>query len=430
MTQDWPRPAFAWSVVAILSVASLLSFLDRTILQLLSQPIKTSLALSDTELGLLQGAAFSIFYTAMIIPFGWVADHGNRIRMVFADMIMWSLATAASGLADGFWPLFVARVCVGIGEATLAASAASLISDHFPAVRRTMPLSVYTLVASAGVGVGLVGGGAVADWLATGGAVTLPGFGPLAAWQVIFVAVGLPGVLWAFILLAVPEPVRRETLDGPNAVTWRALIAFLRLRGDIIVPHFFGYCFYNTFAYGGGGWLPTYFIRVHGWTVGEVGWRYGLPYLIFPVVGGVIAGWVARRLRDRGRVDADLLTVACGNALMTVPGVMAPLIGNAWISLMVVMPLIALFVFPSGPSLAAIQDITPNRLRGRMTALYYAVTNLVGLSLGTLLIGLMNDRLFPEPDGVARSIALLGAVMCPVGALIVYRGAVARRRMG
>lgn len=92
----------------------------------------------------------------MIIPFGWVADHGNRIHMVFAGMIVWSLATAASDLADGFWPLFIARVCVGIGEATLAAAAAWLISDHFPAVRRTMPLSVYTLAASAGVGVGLV----------------------------------------------------------------------------------------------------------------------------------------------------------------------------------------------------------------------------------------------------------------------------------
>lgn len=260
--------------------------------------------------------------------------------------------------------------------------------------------------------------------------MTLPGFGPLAAWQVIFVAVGLPGVLWALILLAMPKPARRETLGRPDAVTWRELFAFLRLRGDIIVPHFVGHCFYNTFAYGGAGWLPTYFIRVHGWTVGEVGWRYRIPYLIFPVVGGVIAGWIARRLRDRGRVDADLLTVAGGNALMTVPGVIAPLIGNGWISLMMVMPLIALFVFPSGPSLAAIQDITPNRLRGRMTALYYMVKNLVGLSLGTLLIGLMNDHLLPEPAGVAKSIAVLGAVMCPVGALIVYRGAVARRRMG
>lgn len=424
----WPKPGFAWTVVGVLSVASLFSFLDRTILQLLSQPIKADLGLSDTELGLLQGAAFSLFYTAMIIPFGWVTDRGNRIRMVFFGMLVWSAATAASGLATGFWSLFIARVCVGIGEATLAASAASLISDHFPAERRTMPLSVYTLVASAGVGVGLVGGAAVADWLATGGDIVIPGLGVRAVWQVIFIAVGLPGVLWAFAVLAVPEPARRET--AAETGSWRELVAFLKLRGDIVGPHFIGYCFYNTFAYGGGGWLPTYFIRVHGWSVSEVGWRYGIPYLIFPVVGGVIAGWIARRLRERGRVDANLMTVVGGNLAMTLPGVAGPLIADAWLSLVVIMPLIALYVFPSGPSLAAIQEITPNRLRGRMTALYYAVTNLVGLSVGTLLVGMMNDYVFPQPDGIAKSIALTGAMLCPLGALIIYQGARARRKLG
>ncbi|MBM3512770.1 MAG: MFS transporter [Alphaproteobacteria bacterium] len=414
--------------VGILSVANLFSFLDRTILGLLSQPIKLDLGLSDTELGLLQGAAFSVFYTLMIIPFGWVTDRGNRIRMVSAGMVLWSLATAASGLADGFWPLFAARICVGIGEATLAASGASLISDHFPNDRRTMPLSVYTLIASAGVGVGLVGGGALADWLAAGGAISVPGFGPLAAWQVIFIAIGLPGVAWAFVLLVTPEPVRRETAD--ETVTWRELIDFLRLRRDIIGPHFVGYCFYTMFAYGAGGWLPTFFVRVHGWTLGEVGWRYGIPYLIFPIVGGVLAGWIVRRLQQRGRVDANLITVAGSNALVVIPGLAAPLVSNEWLSLVLVMPLIALWVFSSGPSLAAIQEISPNRLRGRMTAIYYAVTNLIGLSFGGLIIGLLNDYVFTGTKGIANSIALAALVMCPTGAWIVSRGGAARRQLG
>lgn len=427
-TAPWPAPRTAWTVVMVLSIASLFSFLDRTILGLLSQPIKTDLGLTDSQLGLLQGAAFSIFYTLMIIPFGWVADRGNRMRMNFFGVIFWSLATAACGLSHSFAELFLARICVGFGEATLAASAASLIADHFPQERRTMPLSVYTLVASTGVGFGLLGGGLLADLMAAGTVIALPGFGQLAPWQAIFMAVGLPGVLWAMTLLMVREPVRRET--ATETVTWGELFAFIKLRRAIVLPHFIGYCFYNSFGYGGGGWIPTFFIRVHGWTVGEVGWRYGIPYLIIPIIGGVVAGIIARRLLAAGRVDANLLTVAGGNLALAIPGVIAPLLSNQWLSLVGIMFVIALFVFPSGPSLAAIQEITPNRLRGRMTAVYYAITNLVGLSFGSLFIGMLNDYVFPEPTGVAKSLALAAGLLCPAGALIVYQGARARRRLG
>lgn len=424
----WPSARTAWTAVLVLSIASLFSFLDRTILGLLSQPIKTDLGLTDSQIGLLQGAAFSIFYTLMIIPFGWVTDNGNRMRMNFFGIIFWSLATAACGLADTFPELFVARICVGFGEATLAASAASLISDHFPHQRRTMPLSVYTLVASTGVGFGLLGGGALADVMAAGTVIALPGVGELAPWQAIFIAVGLPGVLWALTLLMVKEPVRRETATETGS--WSELWTFIMLRRAIVLPHFIGYCFYNSFGYGGGGWIPTYFVRVHGWSLGEVGWRYGIPYLIIPFIGGVLAGLIARKLLERGRVDANLLTVAGGNLALAVPGVIAPLLANEWASLIGIMFVIALFVFPSGPSLAAIQEITPNRLRGRMTGVYYAITNLVGLSFGALFIGMLNDYVFPEPKGVAYSLSVAAALLCPAGALIVYQGAKARRRLG
>jgi MFS family permease len=413
--------------VAVLSIANLLSFLDRQILSLLVAPIKADLGISDTEIGLLQGAAFGVFYTLMILPFGWVADHANRMRLVGAGIAVWSLMTALCGLATSFWPMFWARVGVGIGEATLAAAGASIIADHFPAERRTLPLSVYTLVASAGAGVALVMGGVVAGLAAASGGLTLSGVGALAPWQVVFIAVGLPGLAWSALSLLVREPARRE--GGGDKAGWRELFAFVAARRMVIGLHFGGYCFYNTFGYGAAGWLPVFFMRSYDWTMTEVGWRYGILYMVFAGVGGTAAGMAVRRLLARGRREANLLAIAAGNGLLTIPGVLTPLMPNGWLALAMAAPMVALLVFPSGPSLAAIQEITPNRLRGRMTALYYAVTNLVGISLGALLIGALTDYVFGDERAVGLSIALAGAVLCPIGAAIMYLAARARRSL-
>ncbi len=421
----WPSARTAWFAVSFLSIANLFSFLDRQVLNLLVAPIKVDLAISDTQVGLLQGAAFGVFYTLMIIPFGWVADNSNRIRLVGVGIAVWSIMTALCGLADSFWHLFFARIGVGIGEATIAASGASIISDYFPSTKRTIPLSVYTLVASSGAGVALVAGGLVAAASAAYGTVEVPFVGVMAPWQIVFMAVGLPGLVWSLFSLVVPEPARREVTT--TTATWTELFAFIRSRRKVIGLHFGGYCFYNTFGYGAGGWVPVYFMRAHGWSMSDVGLRYGTLYLFCALIGGLAGGALARYFLKQGRREANLLAIAVGNALLVFPGVLMPLMPNGWLSLLLAAPLLALLVFPSGPSLAAIQEITPNRLRGRMTALYYAVTNLVGISLGALLIGALTDYVFADEKAVGLSIALAGAVLCPIGAFIMYLAARARR---
>ena len=426
--EPWPKPRYAWYVVTIVAVANLFSFLDRTVLNLLVTPIKSALSLSDTQIGLVQGAAFGIFYTLMILPFGWLADRSARSRIISAGIAFWSVMTAACGLAGSFGQLFAARIGVGIGEATLSACVGSLISDHFPNARRTLPLSVYTMVGSMGAGVALLLGGLVAGLVTNASEVVLPVIGTVAPWQAVFLGVGAPGVLWSLLSLTVREPARRESAGG--RATNAELLAFLRARWRIVVPHFFGYCFYNTFGYGAAAWIPAYFMRVHGWTMGDVGFRYGLVYFFFAFAGGYLGGIAPRWLLARGRVDANLTTVAWSNLALAVPGVLVALMPNGWASLAVTAPLIVLFVFPSGPSLAAVQEITPNRLRGRMTALYYAVTNMVGISLGALTIGVITDSVFHDEQAVGKSIALAGAILCPIGALIVMQAARARRALG
>ncbi len=423
-TSPWPSPSRAWFAVAVLSIANLFSFLDRTVLNLLVAPIKADLLLSDTQIGLLQGAAFGVFYTLMILPFGWVADNGNRVRLVGLGVAFWSIMTAMCGLAGSFTELFLARIGVGFGEATLAAAGASIISDYFQTKNRPLPLSVLTLVASTGAGVALIAGGLVGGAALSSGAVDVPIFGPLQPWQIVFLAVGFPGLIWALLFFLVQEPVRREV--AAESATWGELFKFVSSRRKVVGLHFFGYCFYNTFGYGAAGWLPVYFMREHGWTLTDVGLRYGAVYFVFAIVGGLAGGALAKKFIAQGRANANLLAIAVGNALLTVPAVLTTQMPNGWLSLALAAPMVALFVFPSGPSLATIQEITPNRLRGRMTALYYAVTNLVGISLGALLVGALTDYVFQSEAAVGSSISLAGFVLCPTGAFIIYLAARAR----
>ncbi|MBL8644349.1 MAG: MFS transporter [Rhodospirillaceae bacterium] len=423
----WPSPARAWFVVAVLSIANLFSFLDRTVLNLLVAPIKADLLLTDTQIGLLQGAAFGVFYTLMILPFGWVADNGNRVRLVGLGLAFWSIMTAMCGLAGSFTELFLARIGVGFGEATLAAAGASIISDYFTAKSRTLPLSVLTMVASTGAGVALMAGGLVGGAVMQSSAMTVPLLGDLKPWQVVFLSVGLPGLVWSLLFLLVREPERREV--AADAATWAELFKFVRTRFAVIGLHFGGYCFYNTFGYGAAGWLPVYFMRAHGWSLTDVGLRYGLVYFIFAIVGGLAGGAVAKMFMAQGRANANLLAIAVGNGLTVFPAVLTTQMPDGWLSLALAAPLIILLVFPSGPSLATIQEITPNRLRGRMTALYYAVTNLVGISLGALLIGLLTDYVFRDEMAVGSSISLAGLLLCPTGAFIIYLAARARLKL-
>jgi MFS family permease len=426
-TSPWPSPSRAWFAVWVLSIANLFSFLDRTVLNLLVAPIKADLMLTDTQIGLLQGAAFGVFYTLMILPFGWVADNGNRVRLVGMGLAFWSIMTAMCGLATSFTELFLARIGVGFGEATLAAAGASIISDYFPAQRRTLPLSVLTLVASTGAGVALMAGGLVGGAVMDTGAVTVPVFGALQPWQVVFLAVGLPGLVWSLLFFVVGEPSRLEV--AAEKAIWAELFRFVKSRRAVVGLHFFGYCFYNTFGYGAAGWLPVYFMRTHGWTLTEVGLRYGAVYFFAAIIGGLAGGALAKFFMAQGRANANLLAIAVGNALLAIPAVLTTQMPSGWISLALCAPLLTLLVFPSGPSLATIQEITPNRLRGRMTALYYAVTNLVGISLGALLVGALTDYVFQDEAAVGDSISLAGLLLVPAGAFVIYLAARARLKL-
>ncbi|MDB2510191.1 MFS transporter, partial [Pseudomonadales bacterium] len=197
----WPPARLAWHAVILLGVANLFSFVDRFMLSLVVGPLKRTFDLSDTEVGLLQGLAFGVFYTLLGIPIGRLADRYNRRTIVGWAVALWSLMTALFGLARNYTELFLCRMGVGVGEAALNPCAVSLISDYFPEEKRATALGVYTMSAFIGGGLAILLGGTLVTYLESLGALALPVIGEIEAWQLAFICVGTPGLFVGLLMM-------------------------------------------------------------------------------------------------------------------------------------------------------------------------------------------------------------------------------------
>jgi len=233
-----PSVGYARYVVFVLMVVYTLSFIDRQILSLLVGSIKRDLAISDTRIGLLQGLAFGVFYTFLGLPLGRIADTRNRKNLITIGVLFWSLMTALCSGARSFTTLFLARMGVGVGEATLAPGAFSLITDSFPKERLGRALSVYSMGIFIGSGLALIVGGAVVDFTVRIPSVTLPVLGLMASWRLTFLIVGIPGLLVALWVYSIREPLRKNVLrasDGsPVHLSLPQVTEQIRLRWQSI----------------------------------------------------------------------------------------------------------------------------------------------------------------------------------------------------
>lgn len=410
-----------WYAVAVLWLAYICSFVDRQVLALLVEPIKASLELDDTGLSLLQGLAFGLFYATMGLPCGLMIDRYSRRTVIACGVAVWSLATIACGFAGGFWSLFAARMLVGAGEAVLSPGALSLLSDHFPREKRVLAISLYVSAGSVGGGLAMVAGGAAIAW-ATAHPFTLPGGALLEGWRATFVMVGLPGLAIALLLRTVVEPPRRaDTGVEVHAPGWRAAFAFMAERRELFLRHFGALALFGWTSYAMLAWFPAFFVRVHGWTLPEVGWRYGLVYLVCGGAGAACGGAFATWLRRRRPADGTLRTVALGMTLILPPSILATLVPSPWLSLVMIGFTVFLMSFPSGASVAAISEVTPGALRGRVSAVYYLVMSFVGLVFGPLSVALCTDHLFHDPARVGDSVALVAGVIGPLAAWLIWR---------
>lgn len=413
-----PQPQggpYAWWVVAVLILAYTFSFIDRQALTLMVGPIRETLGISDTQLSLLHGFAFALFYTVMGIPIGRMVDRRRRTWIIAAGIVFWSLATATCGLARNFIQMFLARIGVGVGEAALSPGAYSLISDYFPPEQRAKAMSFYLGAAYVGAGLATIIGGTL---IALMPAMEWPVIGHLEPWQGVFIAVGLPGILVALLVLTLREPQRTGTIKGDHP-DFRQVLAYLGKHRRTYATLMLGFAIAGTVWNGSVAWLPEFFKRVHGWDVATVGLRYGLITIVAGTLGAITGGTIASRNRARGISDANIRIGLTSLAVLAPSGLVAVLSAGPELAMIGT----AVFLFgcamPFGAAAAAIQEITPNQMRGQVSAIYLFGLSFFGMGFGPTIVAFFTDSVFGNDAAVGKSIAMLIVIATPIAALLL-----------
>ena len=425
----WPRRGYAWYVVSLLMVLYLCAFLDRNILTLLVEPLKQDLALSDVQIGMLYGLAFAAFYTTLGLFAAGLADVWRRPAVIASGVILWSLATAACGLAANYAQLFIARMLVGVGQAALSPAAYSLIADYFPPKVRLRATSTYATGLYLGIGLATLAGGLVINWVAGGGSASLPLLGSLRGWQVVFIVVGLPGVLLGLLTLASVRETTRHGDAGGGQATTRGFVRYLGgPKRTLYLTHCLGFTFQVTYSYSFGAWTPSFLIREYGWTQAETGLWLGAVTLVTAPLGVYLGSAAAQRLRRRFPRDAEI-RVALGVALAALPfALYYPFAPTAAAALALIGITQCLISMPFGIAPVALNEVTPNRFRARIIAVYLFCINLAGLSLGPVGVALLTERVFGSPERLPFALAIMAACTLPAAAFTFRYCAAAYRR--
>lgn len=416
---------YAWYVVAVLMLAAVSSFVDRQILNLLVGPIRRDLQISDTAMSLLMGFSFAIFYTILGLPIGRLADTKSRRLIIAVGIAFWSLMTAVCGIVQSYGQLFLARVGVGIGEATLSPSAHSLIADYFPKEKLATAFSVYTTGIYIGSGMAFLLGGLVIAFASEQGTVDVPLIGTIFNWQVIFFYIGLPGLLIAALALTIREPLRRGSLlikGATAAVSIRDVAAHIRANWKTFFCHNIGYSFFIMAGYGGAAWIPTFFIRTYEWTAPQVGLVYGLSIMIFGTIGVLLGGLYSDRLSAKGYTDARLRVGIFAALGLIVSSILMTLAPTGWMAAAMLIPANLCATFPIGAAAAAIQPIVPNQMRAQAMAVYLFIQNLLGLGIGPTLVAVVTDYVFGYDGAVRYSILIINVMALSIAAVILWLG--------
>ncbi len=406
-TAPWPSPLRAWIVVGLLMVAYTSSFIDRQIMSLLVEPIRADLGITDTQFSLLAGLAFSIFYSVMGLPLGWLADRMSRRMIILVGMIAWSIMTALCGLATSFLALFLARVGVGIGEAALSPAAYSLISDYFPPERRARAISAYAMGPYLGSGLALIIGGQVIEAASRMGPFAIEGLGTFAPWQVVFFAVGLPGVVIALLFLLIREPERRGLAPKSADI---GLVSFIGRRRMLFLLLFLGFSVFGIAGISFLVWIPAVALRVHGWSPGDIGLAYGVILLALSVPGVYVGGWVSDKLTARGQIDAPLIVAIVVMLSLTPLVVITPILDDMkW--LLASLSVVSFgFGMLNGLPGTTLQLVVPNQLRGQIIAAYFLIGTMMSLGIGPTIVAFVSDTLLGGPSQIGVSLSIVSGI--------------------
>lgn len=396
--------------LALLTLTYFFSFMDRQILAILLEAIKADLKLSDTQLGLLSGLVFAVFYATLGIPIARLADRSSRRNIVAVSLAVWSVMTAACGLAQSFTQLMLARIGVGVGEAGAGPSSHAIIADLYPPEKRASAMAIYSLGVLLGGGLGLMIGGNVAA---------------AYGWRAAMFVVGLPGVALAIIVrLLVVEP-RRGLSDarqpGADAAPpslaqgissiWASAPAF-HLIAAITITSLVGYAVT--------GWGPSYMQRSLGLSMRDVANYVALPAAIIGSGSALIGGALADRAAKRHGVWAQSWVVMVMKVI-ALPFAIGFYFVDDWRAALGCYFVAAIFAGAYlGPTFAMIQHLAPVRLRATWAALSLLTINLIGLGLGPFLVGQLSDWLEPSMGAESLRYAMLSVALLTPWAIVHY----------
>ena len=414
-----PRPgAYSLVVVSLLAVVYTFNMLDRQLLSILSEPIRKELNLSYTQVGMLTGLTFALFYTVFGIPLAWLADRTHRVRLIAAALTVWSLFSMSCGLASNFAMLALARIGVGVGEAGGSPPSYAVVSDYFPPRRRGTAMAIYSLGSPFGTALGSAAGAGIAA---------------IYGWRAAFLAVGLPGVLLALIVLMVIREPRRGRLDAfaegktAHAASLplpKAIAAFF--ANPVLVMTGVASGLANFVAYGFANNAAAYLISNRHMSLAQVAVDYSAVVAVAGGIGLFGGGWLADRLGRRDRSAYALVPAAA--LTISLPFLLAFLWAPSWpVALAFMAAPIAMNLVFLAPAIAVVQNAGLPGQRGTAGSILLFLMNIIGLGGGPLYVGLVADHFKPAFGTVALRFGL--AALVPFILLAVLAHVISARAM-
>jgi len=403
-------------VLAMLTLVYVFNFIDRQLLVILQESIKDELHLSDTQLGLLSGFTFAVFYVTMGIPIARLADKGNRRNIVALALGLWSIMTAFSGLARNFSQLLLARIGVGVGEAGGSPAAHAMISDYFVPEKRATALSLYSAGLYFGVLIGYLMGGYLNQEL---------------GWRTAFFVLGIPGILFSLLFYVTVNEPRRGATDSNTSDTHanHSLMQVVRLLYSLktFVYLSFAAGLHVFSIYGLMNWMPSFLARLHGMKTADIGVALGLILGSTGASGTFVGGLVTDHF---GKRDKRLyLKIPAYAIFSSIPFAIGTLfLPNTFLSLVCFGVCSFLYSMYLGPSIAVAHFLVPASMRSLTSAVFFLVLNLIGLGFGPLVVGVISDLLTPSLGTESLRWAMSCIVVMSAASIVLFLSAARKWR--
>lgn len=411
--EAWPSRGRAWYTIWLIAFVTLLSNIDRSIINLLVEPMKRDLVLTDTQVSLIIGMAFSLFYLLTGFPMSRVSDVRSRKWVLAGGLIAWSAATAACGFARTFTQMFIARGVVGAAESLPGPASMSMISDLVPREKLPRAFAIYQLGIGFGQNAALIIGGLLLAFFAGIDRVVLPIAGEMAPWEMVFFCCGVPGLLVAVLwIVTVKDPVRRGR-KHKGTVPFKEVVRYLRAHRSLYLPMFASVAIGAIEIMGASAWRPAMFERTYGWTPAFIGPLYGTTQILLMPVSLIAGTLLAEHLLKRNDPRAMLRVSVIASSLSLPLIVVAPLMPNPWacFALMIIGMMMHGMAAPALNS--AIQFVTPNEFRAQVSSLYLYTVSVVGTWCGPLIIGLISDFVLKDPAMLRYAMSGFALVLGP-----------------